>query len=596
MQTMVKHFCLRKRSCRKFKIMIRKIITFILITAPLFAFAQPTKSIVKIVNGKPCDSCEVIYFMETGNTMEYAFIENHVNSHILSKELNQLKKSVHKADYEQRCYVTRDSIINLSFLGGVQNDLMLNSNSFLPINNINYKDIRMDISINNKSILSNIAVTDLQPRKDYIIRKIKYNQENGEGKIVGNQINYSIGQTALKINDIISIKLFNTKTRKNELSLYIKRVYDSPTAFMYYEAPIGKSASLKESVQTFIAPVTSISGTKNGDSTHSFSLESGNLGVFVFSLGWGDNMIEYKFLEDKNWKGIQRDYRSSPEKAYLILDDTDILPGKTRTLMLRYKNLPGSIHTITLQGISLPKQISSFTIVLLSLLIFSVFGIIYFIKQLRHKKQVQKLHQKNKNIETQLSLLSGQLNPHFLFNSLYAIQGIINSKNTHEANSYISHVATFMRNIMDYGKKEFISLTEELQLEEDYMQLEQKRRGFQFHSKVDNGMDATKVDFPPLLLQPVLENSLRHAFTNTVKTPTIIITAFTVQTNLIITIKDNGTGWNTVTHPEGHGMGLVRKRIALLNEKMPDMQIEITIDALQNEGTTTTFTFKNWIA
>ncbi|MFD2145023.1 histidine kinase [Mucilaginibacter antarcticus] len=72
---------------------------------------------------------------------------------------------------------------------------------------------------------------------------------------------------------------------------------------------------------------------------------------------------------------------------------------------------------------------------------------------IRSNKKLAELKRKSEDTETRLTLLSGQLNPHFLYNSLNAIQGTINNGNPERANAYIGHVAKFMRDVMDNGKK-----------------------------------------------------------------------------------------------------------------------------------------------
>jgi len=262
---------------------------------------------------------------------------------------------------------------------------------------------------------------------------------------------------------------------------------------------------------------------------------------------------------------------------------------------MRYKDQPGTIHKIEIEGVSNITQTSFFKVTAGFMLALLFFAGWYLLKRRRHKKQVAALNRKNKDIETRLSLLSGQLNPHFLFNSLNAIQGTINSNNSSEANNYIGDIARFMRNSMDYGKREFVSLQEELHLETDYLQLEQRRKNFAFDIVIDKSINASQIDFPPLLLQPVLENSVRHAFGKN-EEPVLHIKASLVKHNLVISITDNGEGWNINEREEGHGLGLVRKRIELINEKMQNMCIDMNIRSIPGEGTTTTFTFKNWLA
>lgn len=222
-----------------------------------------------------------------------------------------------------------------------------------------------------------------------------------------------------------------------------------------------------------------------------------------------------------------------------------------------------------------------------------VFGSWYYFKRRNIKKKIALLDQKNKDIETRLSLLSGQLNPHFLFNSLHAIQGTIMNNDIHTANAYISAVATFIRRVLDDGKKEFISLLEELNLATDYLKLEQKRKDFSYQINICPALDVHEIDFPPLLLQPVLENSIRHGLTPAIDNPHVAINIDREGKHLIVTIMDNGLYWDTSRLIQGQGLSLTHKRMMVYNEKLDPMVI--SMQTVYSKGTITTFTFKNWL-
>ncbi|SDD48910.1 sensor histidine kinase [Niabella drilacis] len=356
-----------------------------------------------------------------------------------------------------------------------------------------------------------------------------------------------------------------------------------------------QALSLKENFQAFLTSDISREKVKDGDAVHDFSLQTGNLGVLSFSSD-NDDIIEYRFSTDENWKSTRNASGSLFEKkAYILLDQTDVPPGATKTLLLRYKGLPGSVHKINIKGIDASAHNSWTRIGAGFLLALGFFYIFYLLKRRQHKKQLLRLRQKNKDVETQLSLLSGQLNPHFLFNSLNAIQGTLNSENPERANIYIGHVAGFMRDVMDYGKKEFISLEEELRLEEAYLQLEQERKPFFYHINIVGPVDATQTDFPPLLLQPVLENSIRHAFAASAVAAALSVEVSVVNKNLMVQITDNGSEWQPDAVREGHGLSLVKKRIAVYNEKLSTMNISMSTIYKSGTGTITTFTFNNWL-
>jgi phosphoglycerate-specific signal transduction histidine kinase len=326
----------------------------------------------------------------------------------------------------------------------------------------------------------------------------------------------------------------------------------------------------------------------------SLSLKRNNIGVLLFNALEDGEEIEYTYDIATPRKSIKRERESYFQNKFIILDNEDIPPGKTKTLYLRYKNQPETEIEISIRGIEDLTQTSIFKIIAGFLLASLLFGIFYFFNRRRIKKKLSQLNQKNKTIETQLSLLSGQLNPHFLFNTLHAIQGTIINNETDVANKYISNVAHFMRRVMDDGKKEFVSLHEELKLEEDYLKLEQQRKHFTYNISLDPALNNMPIDFPPLLLQPVLENAIRHGLTSTVVNPHIEMNITKEESDLIVQITDNGHYWEVNKRNEGTGLSLVHKRINLYNEKLAPLHISMHIT--YDNRTISTFTFKNWLA
>lgn len=573
---------------------MKKIIHFVLLLLVTNATGQ-IPSIQQIVNEKACDTCSVKYIIHSG-VFEYAIVGGHFNASRLSTELSKFKKEKSNERYEQGCYITPDSIINISFIQDKQPSTEAFLQESLPwLEHFDYQDLFVSVSLNNKTTKTYSPLTNLKPLTDYVINQIRYLQD-GKEELTGYKKNYSLGDIHLKIDDVLSVRLFNKTSGHPVYSIHIKRVFDRPSHFVYYETPI-RSINIKETLQSFLSANVKKENVGFGDSTTQFTLEKGNLGVFNFNTLETAEIIEYKISGDKQWKSVKRPgFSPFEEKVYVIVDNNDVPPGTTKDVLFRYKDLPGSEFRITVKGKEEKTQNNWLTFSGIVFFTGLLFSLLYFLKRKQDRKQIRKLDQKNKDIETRLALLSGQLNPHFLFNSLHAIQGTINNHNINEANEYISSVAGFMRTIMDYGKKEFISLKEELNLESDYLKLEQKRTHFSFKLQVEPGIDTSLVDFPPLLLQPVLENSLRHAFVNSLANPILEILINTVQHDLVIRIRDNGIGWNTSINPEGHGLGLVRQRINLLNEKITDMPIGMAITAVPGEGTSTIFTFKNWLA
>ncbi|RZM19041.1 MAG: hypothetical protein EOO88_39165 [Pedobacter sp.] len=144
------------------------------------------------------------------------------------------------------------------------------------------------------------------------------------------------------------------------------------------------------------------------------------------------------------------------------------------------------------------------------------------------------------------------------------------------------------------GRREYISLTEELALMEQYLLLEQKRHPFTFEITNRSSIDLSQVDFPALLLQPIIENSIHHGFTKDIVMPAVSIAVEKENEALKIIIADNGRGFDQVSTLYGHGLSLVQRRILLLNETRT-FNVEMKIKSASNMGTTTTITLTNWM-
>jgi hypothetical protein len=570
--------------------MKQKAILLLLALLPMLLFAQ----VQKLINGNPCDTCVVKYDLSYSNMLPFALIGATAYPGRLSSEYHAFKKSIPYQPFEQNAFLITDSIVNVVFLTGEDESKWRTNSSFKWDKNYDYNNIEISIKKNKKEYAGWQVLSNLKPVEGYRIHRLGYSEEKQDYIIGKWKTSHQTGELHFMYNDVVEITLRKKKSKEIVGRLIIKRQLDKPVHFFYLQTEI-TSSNVKKVIRDFLGVQLNKANLLRGDSVTRFKLNKGSIGMLLFkSLETGEE-IEYSFTGTSNWQSIQRPQQSLSEGSFLLLDDNDIPPGKTQALYMRYKGQPGTIHKIEIEGVSNITKTSFFKVTAGFMLALLFFAGWYLLKRRRHKKQVAALNRKNKDIETRLSLLSGQLNPHFLFNSLNAIQGTINSNNSSEANKYIGDIARFMRNIMDYGKREFVSLQEELHLETDYLQLEQMRKNFAFDIVIDKSINASQIDFPPLLLQPVLENSVRHAFGKN-EEPVLHIKVSLVKHNLVISIADNGEGWNVNEREEGHGLGLVRKRIELINEKMQNMRIDMNIRSIPGEGTTTTFTFENWLA
>lgn len=209
-----------------------------------------------------------------------------------------------------------------------------------------------------------------------------------------------------------------------------------------------------------------------------------------------------------------------------------------------------------------------------------------------NKTQLAAEQQQRQLVHLQLNSVRSQLNPHFLFNALAGIQNLINKNETDNAHKYLTKFARLTRNVLD--NKELISIVQEEKLLDDYLQMEQLRFGFQYHIIISEDLDADNTEIPAMLLQPFVENAVKHGIAEKGNDGKVEINFDKQSTNLILQIKDNGQGFETEQSYKGLGLSLSKDRISLLNTIYKDSPINLDIQSDKN-GTIILITLKEWV-
>jgi two-component system LytT family sensor kinase len=217
--------------------------------------------------------------------------------------------------------------------------------------------------------------------------------------------------------------------------------------------------------------------------------------------------------------------------------------------------------------------------------------IIYIIKK-RSKKELKEKETQKNTAKLQLNSVRSQLNPHFLFNALAGIQNLMNKNDVDNANRYLSKFARLTRNVLD--SKELISLTEEKTLLDDYLQMEQLRFGFQYTIKATEDLDVENIEIPTMLLQPFVENAVKHGISEKGNEGKIEINFEKQSSNLVLQIKDNGIGFDTSETYKGLGLALSKNRISLLNTVYKELPFVLDIQSSTN-GTIVQITLTQWL-
>lgn len=167
--------------------------------------------------------------------------------------------------------------------------------------------------------------------------------------------------------------------------------------------------------------------------------------------------------------------------------------------------------------------------------------------------KIQKLADEKSASEKHISELKDQalrskLNPHFVFNSLNSIQRLYLDNQPDLANDYLSDFSTLFRRILDLSEKQFITIEDEIETLELYLELEQLRtsKAFDFNIFVSDDVDMSETLIPSLLLQPIVENAIWHGvlpMNYKVGEGRIDIRFYCIKDMLLIEVTDNGLGY-----------------------------------------------------
>ncbi len=155
-----------------------------------------------------------------------------------------------------------------------------------------------------------------------------------------------------------------------------------------------------------------------------------------------------------------------------------------------------------------------------------------------------RLRARYERIDLEQRLLRAQMNPHFIFNSLCAIQDLILAGEPAKANTFLVKIASLMRNILENSREEFIPLEKELETLRLYLDVQKLRfeSGFEYEFKVDPSIDSENISVPPMLAQPCLENSVEHGLMKKKDGGRVEISYKLVNGFMKLEVSDNGVG------------------------------------------------------
>ncbi|MBA3649089.1 MAG: histidine kinase [Chitinophagales bacterium] len=213
---------------------------------------------------------------------------------------------------------------------------------------------------------------------------------------------------------------------------------------------------------------------------------------------------------------------------------------------------------------------------------FLVIGISAMVSMLWYTLEEQKSNEQRKtdaeklSREAELFKLRQQLQPHFLFNSLNSISALVGSR-PEEARRMIQQLSDFLRRTLRKDEHQWVSLAEELQYLELYLDIEKVRFGYRLSTIIESDEESRQMEIPAMLLQPIVENAIKFGLYDTIEAITIHVRIKAEEQHLVITV-DNPFDPETSQPIKGTGFGLasIQRRLYLLFARNDLLQTEIS--------------------
>ena len=291
------------------------------------------------------------------------------------------------------------------------------------------------------------------------------------------------------------------------------------------------------------------------------------------------NQLEFKYFAET--------FRNSESIVYkYILENEDVDTVFTSNQSVRYPSLnPGRYKfsvSASFDGVHFSENTSLTFIIkkpfwfawwFVMLEIVTAAMLLYFIFNYRVKVARKKLEVKRQLVELRSQALRAQMNPHFTFNALNSIQSLIASDKNDEAAIYLAEFSDLMRNALEASSTDTHSLEEELRIIKQYLALEKLRfkEVIIYQIDVDAAVNPTKIHIPPMIIQPLVENSIIHGLLPKKEEGSISIRIRLLgEDEMEICVEDNGVGTKqsyNANKPAPKGINLIEERLKLNNFK-----------------------------
>jgi two-component system, LytTR family, sensor kinase len=174
--------------------------------------------------------------------------------------------------------------------------------------------------------------------------------------------------------------------------------------------------------------------------------------------------------------------------------------------------------------------------------------------------------------EAQLAALRRQIEPHFMFNTLHAIAGLVRDQRNDAAVSMIVGLSEFLRRTAADSHRAQVTLAEEVEYLQRYVDIQKVRFGERLHVTMDIPAELLRAQVPHLLLQPLVENAIKHGISQRVAGGTVRVAGASENGNLCLSVYNDGPHFPDDCHT-GVGIGNLRTRLRILHGDRSELQL-----------------------
>lgn len=306
-------------------------------------------------------------------------------------------------------------------------------------------------------------------------------------------------------------------------------------------------------------------------------------------LPYGDNTLSFSFT------AIDYGDPQATRLEYMLegMDEHWVPVQRGKPGFARYPNLPPGSYTLRLRAFNSDGQLSSdektlgvtilppwyqtwwarsLFVLLAALLIFLVYR--YRVNQIRKEEAFKRQEAEYKQLvaETETAILRLQMNPHFIFNSMNSINSYILQRNVDTASDYLHRFAQLMRRILELAARPLISVADEVDFLEQYLETEAMRfeKHFTYSFEMPDDTDPDEFLIPTMILQPFVENAIWHGLSRKEEAGHITVAFEPKHDCLICRVEDNGVGRKAAGKPSGHqskAIGITTRRLEILEQQ-----------------------------